>query len=348
MAPALFVILPKPQKENWQASLPQHIQDQLAASSLNLLLECTTVKNDFTHIFIAMFADCRPEAMTLCNQHEGAKNGYLSAWATLACPWPVALEFVESGSSIPVNDLANDVTARDLLSTCVEGMTLLIQQQSAIQHRSRQHVKAGGTHARRWKALLDCIQRVINEMSQPGSASSSHNVTAQNVLQQGLMCDLKAFFEEYNRQSEDEQQHWPAAVDFLLQERPPSYGPKIRPGFDQEGRIQANVVLKFLPHNMRQQLVDTLPNMHVLCVLLGVLARSPGQIKKNQLKVDRLFINQGQLDEAAYQPQSFKTHLVWMISMCDLEGSAISGHFRVVHLNSMNKIYLLIFKNILN
>ena len=88
------------------------------------------------------------------------------------------------------------------------------------------------------------------------------------------------FFQEYDQQSEDEQQHWPAAVDFLLQERPPSYGPKIRPGFDHEGRIQANVVLKFLPHNMRQQLVDTLPNMHVLCVLLGVLARSPGQIKK--------------------------------------------------------------------
>jgi hypothetical protein len=49
-----------------------------------------------------------------------------------------------------------------------------------------------------------------------------------------------------------------------------------------------------------------------------------------------LFINQGQLDAAADQPQSFKTHLVWLIKKEEL-ASPSSGRFRVVHSNSLNK-----------
>ena len=196
MAPALFVILPQPQRDNWQASLPQHIQDQLAASSLKLSLSSTIGKNELGHIFIAMLADCHPEEMTLCNQHEEAEKGYLSAWATLACPWPQFLESDARCNSIPLNQLAGDLTAKDLLDACLTGMSLLSSQLSTIQHKSRQHVKAGATRGRRWKHLADSISRVRESMmmSDPGSASSSHNVTAQKVLAPGLMCDLDGFF----------------------------------------------------------------------------------------------------------------------------------------------------------
>jgi len=345
MAPCIFVVIPWPATENvlWQDELPTDIKDQLVASTMTVKLQLTVAKEQQASIQLAMLKDCEEHGMQMFNQHQTDPTaGFLSAWGTLNHPWPECLKDANPSSSaapVHLNLLQQDgLASLGLINFMLAGMALLNSQPSPKDIRGRT-----STRKRRWLAMesnLSRLQRSVNETGAAGSSQS--NLHNRPTIPIGLTWGLSNFFENYDKQLSEDEQCWPSGINFLLEPAPAMYGSTVRPGFENPER-QLHAVLNFLPHHMRQHILEGLPGMQVLCGMVGQLARRPEKTK-SKLKVDRLYINQGQLDNCNYQPASFKTHLVWLIKVEDMRETAVdsasmwaAGHLRVVHSQSMNR-----------